>query len=48
MDIYYFRTKRQLPKDIKQGCETTGYEKRLRELCEEVVDRICKVIIIMI
>merc|ERR1712106_1062984 len=36
------RTKRQIPKDIKQGRETTGYEKRLRELCEEVVDRICK------
>jgi len=36
------RTKRQIPKDIKQGCETTGYEKRIRELCEEVLEKICK------
>jgi len=26
---------------IKQGCETTGYEERTREICEEVTDRIC-------
>lgn len=36
------RQKRQIPKNIKQGCETTGYEKRLRELCEEVVEKVCK------
>eukprot|EP00091_Calanus_sinicus_P025113 TRINITY_DN9393_c0_g1_i1.p1 TRINITY_DN9393_c0_g1~~TRINITY_DN9393_c0_g1_i1.p1 ORF type:complete len:191 (+),score=27.21 TRINITY_DN9393_c0_g1_i1:93-665(+) len=36
------RTKRQIPGDIKQGCETTGYEKRIRELCEEVLETICK------
>jgi hypothetical protein len=28
---------------IKQGCVTTGYEKRTRELCEEVTDRVCTV-----
>ena len=28
---------------IKQGCETTGYEMRTRELCEEVTDRVCTV-----
>lgn len=36
------RAKRQIPGDIKQGCETTGYEKRIRELCEEVLETICK------
>lgn len=28
---------------VQQGCETTGYEERTRELCEEVVDRVCEV-----
>jgi len=36
------RTRRQIPKDIKQGCETTGYEKRIRDVCEEVLEKICK------
>jgi len=36
------RSKRQIPKTVKQGCETTGYEKRIRELCEEVLEKICK------
>jgi len=37
------RIRRQIPKDIKQGCETTGYEKRVREVCEEVLEKVCKV-----
>ena len=37
------RAKRQLPRDIEQGCRTTGYEKRIRELCEEVLETVCKV-----
>jgi len=36
------RTKRQIPKNIKQGCVTTGYDTRIRELCEEVLETICK------
>ena len=37
------RVRRQIPRDIKQGCTTTGYEKRIRELCEEVLETVCKV-----
>ena len=36
------RVRRQIPRDIKQGCTTTGYEKRLRELCEEILETKCK------
>jgi len=36
------RVRRQIPRDIKQGCTTTGYEKRIRELCEEVLETVCK------
>ena len=32
-----------MPTEIKQGCTTTGYEKRVRELCEEVLETKCKV-----
>ena len=35
--------RRQVPTEIKQGCTTTGYEKRVRELCEEVLETKCKV-----
>ena len=36
---------RQVPdlSDIKQGCEIQGYETREREICEEIVERICLV-----
>merc|ERR1719150_514059 len=27
--------------DIQQGCEIQGYETREREICEEIVERIC-------
>ena len=37
------RVRRQIPRNIKQGCTTTGYEKRVRELCEEVLETICTV-----
>ena len=37
------RVRRQVPTEIKQGCTTTGYEKRVRELCEEVLETKCKV-----
>jgi len=33
--------RRQLPREIDQGCRTTGYETRVRELCEEVLDTVC-------
>ena len=42
-DEVFRRVRRQIPRDIKQGCTTTGYEKRIRELCEEVLETICKV-----
>ena len=29
--------------DFKQGCTTTGYESRFRELCEEEFEEVCKV-----
>ena len=29
--------------DIRQGCEIQGYETREREICEEIVERICLV-----
>lgn len=29
--------------DIQQGCEIQGYETREREICEEIVERICLV-----
>ena len=35
--------RRQLPREIDQGCRTTGYETRVRELCEEVLDTVCTV-----
>ena len=38
------RVRRQIPRDIKQGCTTTGYETRLRELCEEILETKCKAI----
>ena len=41
--MMFRRVRRQIPRDIKQGCTTTGYEKRIRELCEEVLETICKV-----
>ena len=28
---------------IEQGCKTTGYETREREICEEIEERICLV-----
>ena len=28
---------------IEQGCKTTGYETREREICEEITERICLV-----
>ena len=37
------RRQPQLPTDIQQGCQTTGYESRIRELCEEVLETVCKV-----
>ena len=37
------RRQPQLPKDVQQGCQTTGYETRIRELCEEVLETVCKV-----
>ena len=37
------RVRRQVPTEIKQGCTTTGYEKRVRELCEEVLETKCTV-----
>lgn len=37
------RVVRQVPREIDQGCRTTGYETRVRELCEEVLDNVCKV-----
>ena len=37
------RVVRQIPREINQGCRTTGYETRVRELCEEVLDNVCKV-----
>ena len=43
MMIMFRRVRRQIPRDIKQGCTTTGYEKMIRELCEEVLETICKV-----
>ena len=43
MIIMIRRVRRQIPRDIKQGCTTTGYEKRIRELCEEVLETVCKV-----
>ena len=43
MMAMFRRVRRQIPRDIKQGCTTTGYEKRIRELCEEVLETICKV-----
>ena len=43
MIVMFRRVRRQIPRDIKQGCTTTGYEKRIRELCEEVLETICKV-----
>merc|ERR1712064_176467 len=36
------RIRRQIPREIEQGCKTTGYETRLRELCEEVLETVCK------
>ena len=42
-----FQTKfnRKIPDltGINQGCRTTGYETRDREVCEEVVERVCVV-----
>ena len=29
--------------DVQQGCKIEGYEKREREICEEIVERICLV-----
>ena len=29
--------------DFKQGCTTTGYENRFRELCVEEFEEVCKV-----
>jgi len=31
-------------KDIDEGCKTTGYETRFRELCEEVVEKECEIV----
>ena len=28
---------------IEQGCKTTGFQERIREICEEVTDRVCTV-----
>jgi len=30
--------------DFKQGCTTTGYESRFRELCEEEFEEVCKTV----
>ena len=42
-----FQTKvdRKIPdlSGIEQGCKTTGYETREREICEEIVERVCLV-----
>ena len=29
--------------DVQQGCEITGYQTQEREICEEIVERICLV-----
>ena len=42
-----FQTKfdRKIPdlSGIEQGCKTTGYETREREICEEIQERVCVV-----
>ena len=30
-------------RDVQQGCEITGYQTAEREICEEIVERICMV-----
>ena len=39
----WFRLFDQIYCKTFQGCETTGYEEREREICEEVSDRVCTV-----
>jgi len=39
------RVRRQIiDENIEEGCVTTGYEKRFRELCEEEFEEICKTV----
>merc|ERR1712223_2018796 len=39
------RVRRQVVEEsIEEGCFTTGYEKRVRELCEEEFEEICKTV----
>jgi len=39
------RVRRQVvAENIEEGCFTTGYEKRVRELCEEEFEEICKTV----
>jgi len=39
------RVRRQIVEEnIEEGCFTTGYEKRVRELCEEEFEEVCKTV----
>jgi len=35
---------RRVRRQLEEGCTTTGYEKRVRELCEEEFEEICKTV----